>query len=89
MVDLTCNMLAVIEPAAGLAALGVAIGCGIIIIGAGLGIGLIGSKAVDAIARQPEIAGRINMAMLAAAALIEGVTFFALIICFLTINWMH
>ena len=65
-----------------------AIGCGLIIIGAGFGIGWIGSKAVDAIARQPEAEGRIFTSMLIAAALIEGVTFFALAICFLTLFWL-
>jgi len=58
------------------------IACGIIIIGAGLGIALIGSKAVDSIARQPEAGSRIFISMILAAALIEGVTFFALLICF-------
>jgi F-type H+-transporting ATPase subunit c len=66
-----------------------AIGCGLIIIGAGFGIGWIGSKAVDAIARQPEAEGRIFTSMLIAAALIEGVTFFALAICFLTLFWLR
>ena len=66
-----------------------AISCGMIIIGAGFGIGWIGSKAVDAIARQPEAEGRIFTSMLIAAALIEGVTFFALAICFLTLFWLR
>jgi F-type H+-transporting ATPase subunit c len=63
--------------------LGGAFGAGLIIIGAGLGIGRIGSSAVESMARQPEVAGNINTAMIIAAALIEGVTFFALIICLL------
>jgi F-type H+-transporting ATPase subunit c len=63
--------------------LGVAFGCGLIIIGAGYGIGRIGSSAVESMARQPEVAGNIQAAMIIAAALIEGVTFFALIICLL------
>ena len=58
-----------------------AIGAGVVILGAGLGIGKIGAAAVESMARQPEVAGNINMAMLIAAALIEGVTFFALIVC--------
>jgi F-type H+-transporting ATPase subunit c len=61
--------------------LGGAFGSGLIIIGAALGIGSIGSHAVDSMARQPEVAGSIQMAMIIAAALIEGATFFALIIC--------
>jgi len=67
---------------------GAAIACGIIIVGAGLGIALIGSKAVDSIARQPEAGGRIFISMIIASALIEGVTFFALLICFLTVFWL-
>ena len=69
------------------AALGAALGCGLVIIGAGLGIGMIGSKAVESLARQPEAGGKILSTMLIAAALIEGVTFFALLICFLTLFW--
>lgn len=58
-----------------------AIGAGVVILGAGLGIGKIGSAAVESMARQPEVAGQIQTAMIIAAALIEGVTFFALIVC--------
>lgn len=62
---------------------GAAFGAGLIIIGAAYGIGKIGSSAVESMARQPEVAGNVNTAMIIAAALIEGVTFFALIICLL------
>jgi F-type H+-transporting ATPase subunit c len=65
--------------------LGAAFGAGLIIIGAAYGIGKIGSSAVESMARQPEVAGNINTAMIVAAALIEGVTFFALIVCLLTL----
>jgi F-type H+-transporting ATPase subunit c len=65
------------------------ISCSLIIIGAGFGIGWIGSRAVDAIARQPEAGERIFTSMLIAAALVEGVTFFALAICFLTLYWLR
>ena len=58
-----------------------AIAAGVTILGAGYGIGKIGSSAVESMARQPEVAGQIQTAMIIAAALIEGVTFFALIIC--------
>jgi F-type H+-transporting ATPase subunit c len=58
-----------------------AIGAGVVILGAGFGIGRIGSSAVESMARQPEVAGQIQTAMLIAAALIEGVTLFALVIC--------
>ena len=54
------------------------VGAGLIVIGAGLGIGRIGSSAMDAIARQPEASGKIQTAMLIAAALIEGIGFAAL-----------
>lgn len=58
-----------------------AFGAGLIIIGAGLGIGKIGSSAVESMARQPEVAGNIQTGMIIAAALIEGATFFGLIVC--------
>jgi F-type H+-transporting ATPase subunit c len=58
-----------------------AIGAGVTLLGAGYGIGKIGSAAVESMARQPEVAGEIRTAMIIAAALIEGVTFFALIVC--------
>lgn len=58
------------------------LGAGLIIVGAGLGIGKIGSAAVESMARQPEASGDIRGAMILAAALIEGVTLFALIVCF-------
>lgn len=61
--------------------LGGAFGAGLVIIGAGMGIGKIGSCAVESMARQPEVAGNIQTAMIISAALIEGVTFFALIVC--------
>ena len=63
---------------------GAVIACGIIIVGAATGIGNIANGATEAIARQPEAGGRIFTSMLLAAALIEGVTFFALIICLLS-----
>ncbi len=53
------------------------VGAGLIVIGAGLGIGKIGGSAMDAIARQPEASGKIQVAMLIAAALIEGIGFAA------------
>ncbi len=56
-------------------------GAGLVILGAGMGIAKIGSAAVESMARQPEVAGDIRGAMIVAAALIEGATFFALIVC--------
>jgi len=64
----------------GLGALGITVGAGIGIAGAARGIGSIGSSAVEAIARQPEAKGSIGTNMIIAAALIEGFTFFALVI---------
>lgn len=61
--------------------LGGAFGAGLVIIGAALGIGRIGATAVESMARQPEVAGNIQGAMIISAALIEGVTFLALIVC--------
>ena len=63
--------------------LGGAFGAGLVIIGAGMGIGRIGSSAVESMSRQPEVAGNIQTAMIIAAALIEGATFFGLIVCML------
>ena len=54
------------------------IGAGLVVIGAGIGIGQIGGKAMEAIARQPEATGKIQTAMFIAAALIEGIGFAAL-----------
>jgi len=59
------------------------IGIGLAVIGAGLGIGKIGGSAVEGIARQPDAAGQIQTAMIIAAALIEGATFFAIIMAFI------
>lgn len=56
----------------------VMVGAGLIVIGASLGIGKIGSSAMEAIARQPEATNKIQTAMLIAAALIEGIGFAAL-----------
>ena len=55
------------------------------IVGAGYGIGKIGSCAVESMARQPEVAGNIQTAMLITAAMIEGVTLFALIVCIIKV----
>ena len=60
---------------------GAAIGAGLVLIGGGYGIGKIGSCAVESMARQPEAAGAIQTAMIISAALIEGATFFGLIVC--------
>ncbi|MDL2290111.1 ATP synthase F0 subunit C [Paludibacteraceae bacterium OttesenSCG-928-F17] len=66
---------------AGLATLGIALGIALVVIGAALGISKIGQSAMDGIARQPEAAGDIRMNMIIAAALIEGVALFAVVVC--------
>ena len=63
--------------------MGAALGAGIAVVGAALGIGRIGGTAMEAIARQPEAAGDIRTNMLVSAALIEGVAFFAVVVCLL------
>ena len=65
----------------GLKTIGAGLGIGATVIGAGLGIGKIGQSAMDGIARQPEAAGDIRMNMIIAAALIEGVSLFAVVVC--------
>ena len=56
------------------------IGAGLAVIGAVIGIGKIGGSAMDAMARQPEVASKIQTAMIIAAALIEGVALFAVVV---------
>jgi F-type H+-transporting ATPase subunit c len=57
-----------------------AIGAGIAVVGAGIGIGQIGGHAMDAIARQPELTSKIQTVMLIAAALVEGVALFGVVV---------
>lgn len=72
-----------VTEAAGLKVLGGGLGAGLVVIGGGLGIGRIGAAAVESMARQPEVAGTINTAMLITAAMIEGATLFGVLGCFL------
>jgi F-type H+-transporting ATPase subunit c len=65
------------------AGLGAGLGLGLVIIGAGWGFGRIGAAALDGMARQPEVAGQIQTGMIVIAALLEGATFFALIVAIL------
>jgi F-type H+-transporting ATPase subunit c len=65
------------------AGVGAGLGAALTIIGAGWGFGRIGAAALESMARQPEVAGRIQTAMIVIAALLEGATFFALIVCIL------
>ena len=60
------------------------IGAGLAAIGAGIGIGKIGGSAMESIARQPEATSKIQTAMIIAAALIEGVALFAVIVALIT-----
>ena len=68
-----------------LGTIGAALGAGLAAIGAGLGIGKIGSAGLEAIGRQPEAAGKIRTNMIIVAALIEGVALFAVVVCFLAL----
>ena len=68
-----------------MAKFGAGIGAGLGVIGAGIGIGKIGASAMEAIARQPESVGDIRSNMSIAAALVEGVAFFAIVCCLLVI----
>jgi F-type H+-transporting ATPase subunit c len=70
----------------GLAVFGLGLGIGLLVIGAAYGIGKLAAAAVEGIARQPEAAGNIRGAAIVLAALIEGFTFFALIVVFLVGN---
>ncbi len=81
------ELLAVLLQLAGdfsaIARLGAGIGAGIAVVGAGIGIGNIGKSALESIARQPEAVGDIRANMIIAAALVEGVAFFAIVVCLL------
>ncbi|MBV6494004.1 MAG: ATP synthase subunit c [Turneriella sp.] len=67
-------------------AIGVGLAAGLAVFGAGVGIGRIGGSATEGISRQPEAANKIQTAMIIAAALIEGVALFGLVIAFLMVN---
>lgn len=58
------------------------IGMGLVAIGGGLGIGLVGFAYMQAIARQPELAGKLQVGMLIVAAFIEGIALFGAVLCF-------
>jgi len=75
------NMLMEISGTIG--SLGSGLGAGIAVIGAGLGIGRIGGSATEAMARQPEAAGKIQSAMIITAAFIEGVALFGVVVALL------
>ncbi len=83
--DLLAILLQVATDLTPIAKMGAGIGAGIAAIGAGMGIGQIGRGAVESIARQPEAVGDIRSNMIVAAALIEGVAFFAIVVCLLIV----
>ena len=68
-----------------LAYLAAGLGAGLGVIGAGYGIGRLAASAMEGIARQPQMAGDIRISMIIAAALIEGIAFFALVLCMLLV----
>jgi F-type H+-transporting ATPase subunit c len=70
---------------AGLKGLAAGIGAGLVVIGGAAGIARIGASAVESMARQPEAAGSINTAMIITAAMIEGATLFAVVVCLLVL----
>ena len=63
-----------------------ALGMGLAVIGAGIGIGNVGAKAMEAIARQPEAVGDVRSNMILMAALVEGAALIAIVMCFLVAN---
>ncbi|MHC4942646.1 MAG: ATP synthase F0 subunit C [Planctomycetota bacterium] len=65
--------------------IGAGVGAGLACIGGGLGIGRLAASAMEGTARQPEAAGIIRLGMIIAAALIEGFTFFAIVVCLLLV----
>lgn len=79
------ELLNILLQVAGAAAGYAGIGAGLAAVGAGIGIGKIGGSAVEAIARQPEALGDIRANMIIAAALVEGVALFGVIVCLLVV----
>ena len=71
------------DAGAGIGKMGAGIGAGLSAIGAGIGIGKIGQGALESLARQPEVAGDIRTNMILAAALVEGVALFGVVMCLL------
>ncbi|AFM05324.1 ATP synthase, F0 subunit c [Bernardetia litoralis DSM 6794] len=72
-----------LQAVASYSALGGGLAAGLAVLGAGLGIGQVGSRAMDAMARQPEKLAQIQTAMIIASALIEGAALFAIVVAFL------
>ncbi|TAD97940.1 MAG: ATP synthase F0 subunit C [Bacteroidetes bacterium] len=72
-----------LEMGGSVSTLGAGIGAGLAVVGAGLGIGKVGGSAMEGMARQPEMAAKIQTGMIIAAALVEGAALFAIAVCFL------
>lgn len=81
--SLLAILLQLVGDFAAIAKMGAGLGAGIAVIGAGIGIGNIGKSALESIARQPEAISDIRSNMIIAAALVEGVAFFAIVVCLL------
>ena len=79
----TLSFILLVIDGPSLAKMGAGFAAAIAVIAAAWGIGKIGSSAMESIARQPEAAGDIRSNMIVSAALIEGVAFFAIVVCFL------
>lgn len=71
--------------AAGAGKLGGAIGAGLVVMGGGAGVARVGASAVESMARQPEVAGSINTAMIITAAMIEGATLFGVVVAMMAV----
>jgi F-type H+-transporting ATPase subunit c len=82
---LSLILLQAAEMAVSISKVGAALGAAISLLGASYGISRIGVAALEAIARQPEAAGDVRSNMIVAAALIEGVAFFAIVVCLLVL----
>ncbi len=77
------SSLLLTEITGSVSAIGAGLGAGIAVFGAGFGIGKIGSSAMESMARQPEVADKVQTGMIIASALIEGAALFAIAVCFI------
>ncbi len=83
--ELLAILLQVATDLSPIAKMAAGLGASISVIGASMGISQIGRTALESIARQPEAAGDIRSSMIVSAALIEGVAFFAIVVCLLLV----
>ena len=82
---LVLSVILQVTMAGAISKIAAALGSAIIVLGASYGISKIGTTALEAIARQPEAAGDVRSNLIVAAALIEGVAFFAIVVCMLVL----